>query len=104
VVISGDKPHRFLIHDHDSIYSADVDRAIAAMGLPIVTTPVRSPQLEEWRRVFLDGGTQSVKKRVDPEDRELKRAQAKLGGVMMRLELAEGLLEKKDRRCPQCGP
>jgi transposase-like protein len=56
---------------------------------------VPAHELEEWRRVFLDGGTQGLKKRVDPEDRELKRVQAKLGEVMMRLELAEGLLEKK---------
>ena len=29
------KPQRFLIHDRDSIYSADVDAAIAAMGLTV---------------------------------------------------------------------
>jgi transposase len=56
---------------------------------------VPAHELEEWRRVFLDGGAQGLKKRVDPEERELKRVQAKLGEVMMRLELAEGLLEKK---------
>jgi transposase len=56
---------------------------------------VPAHELEEWRRVFLDGGTQSLKKRVDPEERELKRVQAKLGEVMMRLELAEDLIEKK---------
>jgi putative transposase len=44
MVMSGDGPHRFLIHDHDSIYSADADRTIAAMGLTILKTPVRSPQ------------------------------------------------------------
>src|SRR5262249_16961070 len=37
-------PHRFLIHDHDSIYSEAVDRTIAAMGVTIVKTPVRAPQ------------------------------------------------------------
>jgi putative transposase len=36
--------HRFLIHDRDSIYSDGVDRTIAAMGLTVVKTPVRSPQ------------------------------------------------------------
>jgi hypothetical protein len=30
---------------------------------------------------------------IDPEDRELRRVQAKLGEVMMRLELAEDLIE-----------
>jgi transposase InsO family protein len=44
MVMSGDEPHRFLIHDHDSIYSEDVDRTISAMGLTILKTPVRTPQ------------------------------------------------------------
>jgi transposase InsO family protein len=44
MVISGEEPHRFLIHDRDSIYSDCVDRTIAAMGLTILKTPVRSPQ------------------------------------------------------------
>jgi putative transposase len=44
MVISGDEPHRFLIHDHDSVYSAAFDRTIASMGLTILKTPVRSPQ------------------------------------------------------------
>jgi putative transposase len=43
MVMSGEEPHRFLIHDHDSIYSDNVDRTIAAMGLTILKTPVRSP-------------------------------------------------------------
>jgi hypothetical protein len=44
MVMSGEEPHRFLIHDHDSIYSDGVDRTIAAMGLTILKTPVRSLQ------------------------------------------------------------
>ncbi|HXI27652.1 MAG TPA: integrase core domain-containing protein [Vicinamibacterales bacterium] len=44
MVISGDEPHRFLIHDRDSIYCEDVARAITAMGLTILKTPVRAPQ------------------------------------------------------------
>ena len=44
MVMSGEESHRFLIHDHDSIYSDGVDRTIAAMGLTILKTPVRSPQ------------------------------------------------------------
>jgi hypothetical protein len=32
------------VHDHDSIYWEGVDRAIAAMGLTVVRTPVRVPQ------------------------------------------------------------
>jgi putative transposase len=44
MVISDDEPHRFLIHDHDSVYSEALDRTIANMGLTILKTPVRSPQ------------------------------------------------------------
>ena len=44
MVIAGDEPYRFLIHDHDSIYSEQVDRTVAAMGLTVLRTPVRSPQ------------------------------------------------------------
>ena len=42
-VMSGDAPHRFLIHDHDSICSDHVDQTIAAMVSPF-STPMRSPQ------------------------------------------------------------
>jgi len=56
---------------------------------------VPAHELEEWRRVFLDGRMQQLERRVDPDARELKRVQAKLGEVMLRLELAEDLLEKK---------
>jgi hypothetical protein len=31
MVMSGGEPHRFLIHDHDSIYSEEVDRTITAV-------------------------------------------------------------------------
>ena len=44
MVVSGDEPHRLVIHDHDSIYADSVDRTITAMGLRVVKTPVRSPQ------------------------------------------------------------
>ena len=44
MVVSGDEPHQLVIHDHDSIYCDSVDRTIAAMGLRVVKTPVRSPQ------------------------------------------------------------
>jgi transposase InsO family protein len=62
MVVSGDEPHRFVVHDHDSIYSEGVDRAIVAMGLTVVKTPVRVPQANAFcerligtiRREWLD--------------------------------------------------
>jgi putative transposase len=44
MVVTGEPSHRFVIHDHDSIYSEGVDRTIAAMGLTVLKTPVRAPQ------------------------------------------------------------
>src|SRR5712692_7410605 len=44
MVVSGDQPHRWLIHDRDSIYSEGLDATVAAMGLTILKTPVRAPQ------------------------------------------------------------
>lgn len=43
-IVPGDQSHRFLVHDRDSIYSAAVDRAVDAMGLTVLKTPVRCPQ------------------------------------------------------------
>ena len=44
MVVSGDGPHRFVIHDRDSIFADRVDQTIMAMGLAVLTTPARSPQ------------------------------------------------------------
>ena len=46
---------------------------------------VPAHELEEWRPVFLDSDTKGLKRRVDPDERELTRVQAKLAEVMMRL-------------------
>jgi hypothetical protein len=44
MVVPDAQPHRFVVHDHDRIYSEGVDRTIAAMGLTVFKTPVRTPQ------------------------------------------------------------
>src|SRR5262245_8214970 len=44
MTVSGDRPHRYMIHDRDSIYSEGVDRSLAAMSLTVLRTPVRAPQ------------------------------------------------------------
>ncbi len=57
---------------------------------------VSPPELEEWRRVFLETGQRGLKSRSrDPAERELLRTRAKLGEMTMRMELAEELLEKR---------
>jgi len=52
-------------------------------------------ELESWKRVFLETGARGLKTRTEPEERELTFARAKIGELMMRLELAEHLIEKR---------
>ena len=56
---------------------------------------VPAHELEAWTRVFLEQGTRGLKTRSNPEERELTLARAKIGELMMRLELAEHLIEKR---------
>lgn len=57
---------------------------------------VLAHQLEEWRRVFVEGGKVQLRSRGEPDqERELTRARAKVGELMMELELAEMLLKKR---------
>jgi putative transposase len=44
MVVSGESSHRFVVHDHDSMYAEGVDRTLEGMGLTVVKTPVRAPQ------------------------------------------------------------
>jgi putative transposase len=44
MVVSGEQPHRWVIHDRDRSYSEGVDATVVAMGLTILKTPVRAPQ------------------------------------------------------------
>jgi transposase-like protein len=52
--------------------------------------------VEEWRRVFVESGKSGLRTRGEPDsDRELTHARAKVGELMMKLELAEDLLKKR---------
>lgn len=56
---------------------------------------VPAHELESWKRVFLETGARGLRSRTEPEERELILARAKIGELMMRLELAEHLIEKR---------
>ncbi len=43
-VIGFDDPHRYLIHDRDSIFAKHLDESIRALGLNVLKTPPRSPK------------------------------------------------------------
>ena len=42
--LPGDHAYRFVIHDRDRIYSKDLDRAVEAVGVRVLRTPVRAPK------------------------------------------------------------
>lgn len=60
---------------------------------------VPPPELEAWRRLFVEGGLEGLRRRRGgPLERELERTRAEVGQLTMRLQLAQGLLEKKGIR------
>ena len=46
--IPSDHTYRFLIHDRDSIFSAEVDDDLGAFGLKVLRTPVQAPQANAY--------------------------------------------------------
>ncbi len=72
-------------------------RLLRGEGLDGVSreSQVPAPELERWQRIFLEQGKRGLRTKAEPEERELILARAKIGEVMMRLELAEDLIEKK---------
>jgi putative transposase len=42
--IPSDHEYRFIIHDHDAIFSAELDASLTRLGLKVITTPMHSPQ------------------------------------------------------------
>jgi len=71
-------------------------RLLRGEALDAVSRESRVPahELESWKGVFLEQGTRGLRIRGEPEERELTLARAKIGELMMRLELAEDLIVK----------
>jgi putative transposase len=44
-VVGLDKRHRFPVHDRDRIFSAELDRSINALGITVLKSAPRSPQM-----------------------------------------------------------
>jgi transposase InsO family protein len=42
--LPGDHPYRFLLHDRDRIFAAEVDLGRANLGVRVLRTPVRAPK------------------------------------------------------------
>jgi transposase InsO family protein len=43
-VVGDERVHRYLLHDHDSIFSKHLDGSIKALGLQVLRSPVASPK------------------------------------------------------------
>jgi len=74
-----------------------VVRLIRGDALDAVSREGQVPahELEAWHRVFLESGKRGLRTKGESEERDLTRTRAKLGELMMRLELAENLIEKR---------
>jgi putative transposase len=46
--IPSDHSYRFLIHDRDAIFSAEVDQQLKAFGLQVLRTPARAPKANAY--------------------------------------------------------
>jgi hypothetical protein len=47
--IPSDHRYRFLIHDRDNIFSGELDKSIANLGIKVIETPYQSPQANAER-------------------------------------------------------
>lgn len=90
---ASDLPERWSVQRKTEV----VLRLLRGEPLEDVSRQIQVPahELESWKRVFLETGTRGLKSRGEPEEQDLTLARAKIGELMMRLELAEGLIEKK---------
>jgi transposase len=72
-------------------------RLLRGEGLEGVSRESQVPahELERWQRIFMDQGKRGLRTKTEPEERELILARAKIGELMMRLELAEDLIETR---------
>jgi hypothetical protein len=77
-----------------------VTRLVRGAGLDAVSCESQVPahELKSWKQVFLARGARGLESRVESEERELALACAKIGELMMRLELAESLFGKAGSR------
>ena len=90
---AGELPERWSVQRKSEL----VLRLLRGEALDAVSRESQVPahELESWKRVFLESGARGLKTRSDPEERELTLARAKIGELMMRLELSEHLIEKR---------
>ena len=90
---AGELPERWSVQRKSEL----VLRLLRGEALDAVSRESQVPahELESWKRIFLESGARGLKTRSDPDERELTLARAKIGELMMKLELSEHLIEKR---------
>jgi len=81
-------------------------RLLSGEGLDALSRVSHVPahELETWKQVFLEHGTRGLRSLGQPEEGALSLARAKIGELMVRLELAERLIALMSRRGPAHWP
>ncbi len=46
--LPGDHPYRFVLHDRDSIFSRELDKAVTRLGVRVLRTPVQAPEANAY--------------------------------------------------------
>jgi len=46
--LPGNHPYRFVLHDRDSIFSQELDKAVTRLGVRVLRTPVRAPKANAY--------------------------------------------------------
>ncbi len=85
----GEKIRRWSVKQKERV----VLRLLRGEPLEVVTREegVSAQQLVQWREDFLAGGRENLKSRPgDPNERQLREAERKIGELTMKLELLEG--------------
>ena len=78
--VTGERAHRFVVHDHDTIYSPGVDGTLRAMGLHVLKTPVAAPQANAYcERVIGTARRECLDWVIPLNERHLRRILAEWG-------------------------
>jgi len=105
---------RFLIHDHDAKYGAELDRVAAASGIEVIRTPIRAPRANAVCERFLGSvRRECVDHILIVDERQLRRVLAEYVGPFnharphqaldQRTPIAPGVATRRRRTDPRRG-
>ena len=82
--IPSDHNYRFIIHDRDSSFSAQVDKSLKKMGVRALKTPVRSPAANAFcERLIGSARRECMDNMIPLSERHVYRAMKEWVGITM---------------------